>query len=163
MIQFKLAEKEQVEELVRISKAAFESDIQVGNTGVGGPPGYDSADWHHQMQESGHLYVLLDDETILGGAVLFQDAENPCMIHIDRIFVAPQYHRKGYGIRLMEEITRVFERPCLFQLDTPIWNIRTSAFYQKCGFQEISRSIEFIHFKKNPGKLVLESGKGCPF
>ncbi len=148
MIQFKLAEKEQVEELVRISKAAFESDIQVGNTGVGGPPGYDSADWHHQMQESGHLYVLLDDETILGGAVLFQDAENPCMIHIDRIFVAPQYHRKGYGIRLMEEITRVFERPCLFQLDTPIWNIRTSAFYQKCGFQEISRSIEFIHFKK---------------
>ena len=43
------AEQKQIEGIVEISKAAFDSDIAVGASSVGGPPEYDSVAWHEQM------------------------------------------------------------------------------------------------------------------
>lgn len=42
------AERKQIERLVDISKAAFDSDIAVGASTVGGPPEYDSVTWHEK-------------------------------------------------------------------------------------------------------------------
>ena len=38
--------KEDIKELVRISKEAFDSDVLVGADETGGPPEYDNEDWH---------------------------------------------------------------------------------------------------------------------
>ncbi|WP_196809783.1 dTDP-4-dehydrorhamnose 3,5-epimerase family protein [Butyrivibrio sp. MB2005] len=35
-----------------------------------------------------------------------------------------------------------------FVLDTPIWNVRTNAFYTKLGYVEVSRDNEFIYYIK---------------
>ena len=57
--------------LVAISKRAFDSDVEVGGTGAGGPPGYDSLSYHTKMARMGCLYKLMDDDKTVGGAILF--------------------------------------------------------------------------------------------
>lgn len=46
-------EDEHVLELVRISKAAFESDVLVGASIGDVPPQYDSVEWHIEMKDIG--------------------------------------------------------------------------------------------------------------
>ena len=65
-----------VEELTRISTRAFDTDSLVGGPENDGPPGYNSEEWHIKMIEENHLYTCLSDEnTIVGGAVLFGKEE----------------------------------------------------------------------------------------
>jgi len=65
MILIKATENH-IQELVAISKAAFDSDITVGGTGDGGPPEYDSVEWHIEMMQQGHLFTAIVEDTIVG-------------------------------------------------------------------------------------------------
>ena len=78
-----------------ISKRAFDSDIAVGASSKGGPPGYMSVSFHIKMAKANHLYKLSVDGLIVGGAILFVDGSR---VNVGRIFVDPEYFRKGYGI-----------------------------------------------------------------
>ena len=128
-----------------ISKRAFDSDVQVGAPLAGGPPGYMSVPYHLKMARSNHLYKLTNNGLIVGGAILFLDKDK---LNIGRIFVSPEHHRKGYGIYMMQEIESMFSDVKEFVLDTPIWNVRTNAFYTKLGYVEVSRDQEFIYYFK---------------
>lgn len=129
-----------------ISKRAFDSDVKVGAVSSGGPPGYMSVSYHTKMARMNCLYKLTDNGLILGGAILFLDKDK---LNIGRIFVSPENHRKGYGIYMMQEIEKMFPDVKEFTLDTPIWNVRTNAFYSKLGYKELRRNDEFIfYFKK---------------
>ena len=130
-----------------ISKRAFDSDIEVGASSKGGPPGYRSVNFHIKMAKANHLYKLSVDGLIVGGAILFKDG---LKLNIGRIFVDPEYFRKGYGIFIMQEIERIFPDVKELYLDTPAWNIRTNAFYQKLGYTEYKRDDEFIYYIKMP-------------
>lgn len=55
LIEFRSAKPEEVEDLVKISKAAFDTDIEGGSTSAGGPPDYDNVKWHLDMQKTGNL------------------------------------------------------------------------------------------------------------
>ena len=128
-----------------ISKRAFDSDITVGALSKAGPPGYMSVSFHIKMAETNHLYKLSVDGLIVGGAILFADGSK---LNIGRIFVDPEYFRKGYGIFIMQEIERIFPDVKEIFLDTPVWNIRTNAFYQKLGYIEYKRDDEFVYYIK---------------
>ena len=131
--------------LMCISKKAFDSDVEVGASSVGGPPGYNSLSFHTKMARMNCLYKLVDDYKIVGGALLFlKDNE----LNIGRIFVDPEYFRKGYGIFMMQQIEAMFPEVKVFTLDTPIWNIRTNAFYQKLGYEEVRRNGDFVYYEK---------------
>jgi len=53
---------------VGISKAAFDTDGLVG-----GPPDYDSYEWHSGLCKDGKVYTYFDDNgEIIGGAILFK-------------------------------------------------------------------------------------------
>ena len=84
-----------------ISRRAFDSDILVGASSIGGPPGYKSLPFHTKMAKSNHLFKLVDNGLIIGGAILFLDKEK---LNIGRIFISPENHRKGYGVFMMQEI-----------------------------------------------------------
>ena len=43
---------------------------------IGEPPEYDSVTWHYKMQRFGNLYALLEDDIIVGGAILFRKKRN---------------------------------------------------------------------------------------
>ena len=128
-----------------ISKRAFDSDVSVGAPAPCGPPGYMSVEFHAKMAEQGHLYKLTENGLIIGGAVLFRDGDE---LNVSRIFVDPKHFRKGYGIRMMEAIEEMFADVKVFTLDTPVWNIRTNAFYAKLGYTEEKRSEDVVYYSK---------------
>lgn len=130
-----------------ISKRAFDSDIPVGATSPGGPPGYMSVAFHTKMARQGHLYKLTDERLIVGGAILFLKND---VLNVGRIFVAPEHFRKGYGTIMMQEVENMFPEVNEITLDTPVWNVRTNSFYSKLGYKEIKRDKEFVFYSKHP-------------
>lgn len=49
---------------------------------------------------------------------------------------------------MMQEIERIFSDVKQIFLDTPVWNVRTKAFYQKLGYIENKKDEEFIYYIK---------------
>ena len=141
------AEQKQIERIVEISKAAFDSDIAVGASSVGGPPEYDSVAWHEQMFNERHLFQAEIDGEIIGGALLFL-IDDGKTLYIGRIFVDQIHHRKGYGISLMELVESYYPSVKKIVLDTPLWNVRTNDFYKKLGYSEVKRDKEFAYYQK---------------
>lgn len=88
---------------------------------------------------------MTENGLIIGGAILFPDGDT---LNIGRIFVNPDHHRKGYGIRMMQEIEALFSEIKEFKLDTPVWNIRTNRLYKGLGYTEIKRNQEFVFYSK---------------
>ena len=128
-----------------ISRRAFHSDVEVGGSEKAGPPGYMSVPYYTKMARSNHLFKLVENGLIIGGAVLFLDNEK---LNIGRIFIGPENYRKGYGVFLMQEVEALYPAVKEFTLDTPIWNIRTNSFYLKLGYKEIKRDKEFVFYSK---------------
>ena len=142
-----IAEENKIKTIVDISVRAFETDVNVGGTKGDCPPGYDSVEWHKQMAQEGHLYQAMIGKDIVGAAVIFWD-ETKNSVYIGRIFIDSVYHRKGYGIRLMECIEKKYPFAAEFHLDTPGWNVRTKTFYEKLGYQIIKEEDGFVFYRK---------------
>ena len=87
------------------------------------------------------------DEEIVGGAILFVD-EDGKTLYIGRIFLDPVLYRKGYGLSLMKMVETFYPGIKTIKLDTPLWNVRTNAFYKKLGYCEVKRDEEFIYYQK---------------
>ena len=130
-----------------ISKAAFDSDLHVGASEPDAPPDYDSIPWHVQMLKEGHLFQAVIEEEIVGGAILFLDKDRETL-YIGRIFVDPVHHRKGYGLSLMKMVETYYSSIKKIQLDTPLWNVRTNAFYTKLGYRVVKQDNEFAYYQK---------------
>ena len=141
------AELENIKRIVAISKAAFDSDIDVGASEVDGPPDYDSIAWHIQMKNEGHLLQAVIDGEIVGGAILFLDKDSE-ILYIGRIFIDPVHYRKGYGLSLMKMAETYYSGIKKIKLDTPLWNVRTNAFYTKLGYCEVKREEGFVYYQK---------------
>ena len=141
------AEMKNIERIVAISKAAFDSDIDVGASEPDGPPGYDSIAWHLRMKKERHLLQAVADGEIVGGAILFLDKDDETL-YIGRIFIDPVHHRKGYGLALMKMAEAYYSGIRKIKLDTPIWNVRTNAFYTKLGYDEVKRDEEVVYYQK---------------
>ena len=125
-----IAEENQIKTIVDMSVRAFETDINVGGTKGDCPPEYDSVEWHKQMAREGHLYQAMIGNDIVGAAIVFPD------------------ETKGYGIQLMECIEKNYPSAAEFNLDTPSWNVRTNAFYEKLGYQNIKEEDGFVFYRK---------------
>jgi RimJ/RimL family protein N-acetyltransferase len=150
LMQLENAELKNIERIVAISKAAFDSDINVGVCEAGGPPDYDSIPWHIQMKNEGHLLQAVIDGEIVGGAILFVDKDGETL-YVGRIFIAPIYHRKGYGLSLMKMVETFYLGIKTIKLDTSLCNVRTNAFYTKLGYSEVKRDKEFAYYQKELG------------
>ena len=147
------AEANQIEKIVAMSVRAFETDVNVG--GIKGDC--------QQMAREGHLYQAMIGKDLVGAAIVFPD-ETKSSVYIVRIFINSIYHRKGYGIRLMDCIEKNFPYAAEFNLDTPCWNERTNAFYKRLGYRIIKVEDGFVYYQKRksePNKEVLYiHGKG---
>lgn len=84
--------------------------------------------------------------------MVFIDAKRENGMLLGRIFIDPKYHRKGFGIAAIKEMERKWSSIECWELETPIWNRRTKAFYEKNGYVEIHRDNGFICFQKNVNK-----------
>ena len=149
------AEADQIEKIVDMSIRAFETDVNVGGTKGDCPPGFDSVEWHKQMAREGHLYQAMIEKDLVGAAIVFPD-ETQKSVYIGRIFIDSVYHRKGYGIRLMDCIEKNFPCATEFNLDTPCWNERTNAFYKRLGYRTIKVEDGFVFYQKSKSETTEE-------
>ena len=147
------AEEKQVSKIVDISIRAFETDVDVGGAKGDCPPGFDSVEWHGQMAQEGHLYAAMIGDDLVGAAIVFPD-EKSQSVYVGRIFIDSLYHRKGYGTRLMECIEKIFTWATEFNLDTPLWNKRTNAFYQGLGYRLIKAEDGFNFYQKKVSQTL---------
>lgn len=134
-IQFKKAMPRDAEVLAEISERAFHGDIHYGAPGLGGPPGYSSAQWQSKMMRIGQYYKILFDGQSVGGFIIFY--KGPRHYELGRIFVDPDFQNQGIGTQAFEFMWQEFPLAKKWTLGTPAWNRRTRHFYKKLGFVEI--------------------------
>ena len=145
---FLKAEAADIPELTNISIRSFHSDYEVGAPDkIGGPSGYDSEQFHNKMmKDSQAFYKILIDKKIIGGLFIFDKEISHC--YIGRIFLDPDYHRKGYGAKSMNFLFHVYPHVKKWSLETPPWNTRTMNFYLKLGFYIVKETEEDLFFEK---------------
>jgi len=134
-VRIEPAEEEDSEELARISKRAFETDVDVGAPNLGGPPGYDSPEfqsWAMGVME--YHNIRLDDELVGGIIADTRGGDHGVM---ERIFVDPERHRRGIGGRAAELLLGLHPEVRIWTLGTPEWNVRTKEFYEGLGFVQV--------------------------
>jgi GNAT superfamily N-acetyltransferase len=133
------------EVLADISKKAFDTDIDVGSPGEGGPPGYDEPEFQVRVMDYFDCYrILLDDETVGG---IYVASKTPGHKVLERIFVDPDHHRQGIGTRAMELAMEAYPEALLWTLGTPEWNARTTAFYENLGFVQIGWDLSIPEWR----------------
>lgn len=135
MIRFLKARPADAADLARASEGAFHSDVDYGAPGVGGPPGYDSAEWQRRMMRVGKYYKIVLDGQIVGGFIVFP--KEPRCYELGRIFVDPDHQNQGIGTKAFEFLWKEYPLAKTWTLGTPAWNCRTRHFYKKVGFVEV--------------------------
>lgn len=146
-LRLELAGSEDAEALAEISKRSFESDVEVGLAKPGGPAGYASAKWQLEMMARASAYwKILLDETLVGGAIVVSHPRG--RYYLARIFLDPAVHRQGIGSRVMQLLFDAYPEARLWNLETPPWNTRTRAFYEKLGFEVVNETKTDVFFKK---------------
>jgi GNAT superfamily N-acetyltransferase len=129
------AVEEDVETFAEISKRAFDTDVDVGAPGPGGPPGYDSPEFHIRIREFLDCYKILLDGATVGG--VFVGKANDEHLVLERIFVDPDLHNQGIATRATELVWEMYPEGRLWTLGTPEWNVRTKRFYERLGFTQV--------------------------
>jgi RimJ/RimL family protein N-acetyltransferase len=132
--------------LAEISKRAFLSDVVCGGKGEGGPPGYESAQWQVFMMKKSKYHKFTVGDVTIGGAIVINKSKGH--YYLGRIFIDPKYHRKGIGTEAMQLLLGNYPDARRWTLETPPWNIRTKAFYEKLGFRIIGESSQDLFFEK---------------
>ncbi len=118
-----------------ISKKAFDTDINFGSPSLGGPPGYDSPDFHNHVMKVFECYNICYAGQIIGGLVVNAYGKKHCVL--EAIYIDPIYHRKGVASVAMEYLFSKYKKAQVWVLGTPEWNTRTKIFYESLGFQQI--------------------------
>jgi ribosomal protein S18 acetylase RimI-like enzyme len=155
-VTIELAEPDDAEKLADISKRAFDSDIEVGAPGPGGPPGYDSPNHHKRMIENGtgdYLKILYDGK-IVGGTTVWKVSDTH--YEIFNVFIDPDYHRKGIGSESFRSIMEKYPQAKRWTLDTPVWNTRTKSYYEHLGFKQYGVFRWVPTFELRAYELILD-------
>lgn len=150
-ILFEPATTEDAEALVGVAVAAFHHDsVLYPHVEVGGPPGYDSAEFMRKKITREICYKIVEDDAILGGIVIFPGKDSH--YHLDLIFIHPDHHNRGIGTQAIDFIEK--QHPATrWTLDTPAWAVRNIHFYEKLGYQKVNEfehdDIKLIAFEKH--------------
>ncbi len=132
--------------LAEISKRAFDSDVACGAPGLGGPPGYDSPQWQHDIMKHGDYYKILLGAQIVGGLIVFRKA--PREYELGRIFIDPEVQGQGIGVQAMALMEAAYPLAKVWTLDTPVWNTRTNRFYPRMGYVKTGERGDDVFYRK---------------
>lgn len=143
--------------LAATSRRAFEADPEVGAPGVGGPPGYDSPDWHEAALGWGQVFTITHDGRPVGGAIVY--VHSPLEARLARLWLVPEAQNQRLGREAIATLEARFPEVTRWTLDTPAWNTRNHHFYERCGYRAIgTEGGDGILFEKRlPGR---EPGPG---
>lgn len=142
-VKLQKAIEDDAEKIISIRNECFYDDyLQFGEC-----PGYNipKEQMIKRIQE-GNLYTIIVNNEIAGD-ISVQILDNG--VHwIGCAAVAKKYQNKGIGSSAMKEIEKLYSSAAVWQLETPLSNIRNCHFYEKRGYQVIDA-------KKITEKLTL--------
>jgi ribosomal protein S18 acetylase RimI-like enzyme len=106
--------------------------------------------WHNpkllaaQVQNPDVFFGVAKDErnTILGLVTARKQGDDTLVI--DRLYVSPQYQRKGIGSKMLEESINAFPGVRRLLLEVEVQNKKGLLFYRKQGFKEKSRKEQKV-------------------
>jgi RimJ/RimL family protein N-acetyltransferase len=131
-------ESDDAEILAEVSRRAFEHDVLHGAPGVGGPPGYDSAEWQAQTARMATSYLVIENGgSVIGGIIVFGSDGD---YWLGRMFIDPEEQNRGLGSRALALLEQAYPDSIRWSLETPEWNRRNHRFYEKAGYRRVGRS-----------------------
>lgn len=136
-IEFIRFGEEDVPELTRIMKRAFDKDTQIHlGEETGGPDGYDNGEFLRKwgFDKNSTQFKLLADNIIIGGVILWINP-NTQDNYLGTIFLDIDFQEKGIGQEVWRMIEKMYPDTKVWHTETPIFSHRNHNFYiNKCGF-----------------------------
>lgn len=120
--------------LVLTSQRAYEKAAEDHGKAPWGPRGYKSAKDQLYYIEKLETYCILYDKTIIGGLIVSQNGFN--VKEIVRIFVDPDFQRRGIGSEILTQLIDISEAKA-WTAGTILWNQANRRFLEKNGFEKI--------------------------
>lgn len=85
-------------------------------------------------------YVFLENDRVIGGADVRQDAEK-CHCRLSRIYVHPAFHNLGIGRFVLKALEDLYPDAKKWSLDTPNQNHRNHHFYLSHGYKKVAEKV----------------------
>lgn len=120
--------------LVLTSQRAYEKAAEDHGKAPWGPRGYKSAKDQLYYIEKLETYCILYDKIIIGGLIVSQNGFN--VKEIVRIFVDPDFQRRGIGSEILTQLIDISEAKA-WTAGTILWNQANRSFLEKNGFEKI--------------------------
>ena len=123
-------------ELINIRNDCFYDDY----ISYGECPGYNiSIDDMKKRIQNALLYKILVDDKIVGD-ISVHKLDNG-VYWIGCLAISPDYQNKGIGTIVLKHIEKKHSEASVWQLETPLNNIRNCYFYEKLGFVKIDEKV----------------------
>lgn len=151
LARFEKASKEDIPELTKIMKRAFDDEAIrfKGDPRGGGPPGYNDGSFLMKWGFTGDgqnppgllCKILMETERgekLVGAFIVFigEKVGGPGNNTLGTIFVDPKWQDRGVGSQAMQYMFTEFPAK-RWRLGTPEWATRNHHFYEKNGFVKI--------------------------
>jgi GNAT superfamily N-acetyltransferase len=148
--------------LAEISQRAFEAAAEYGGRGAHVPPGHAEPRWQMRMMFAAKYFKIIYGEKLVGGFIVFDRDE---AAELERIFIDPDYQRRGLGLWAMRRLERLFPDGRRWVLASPFWNKRLQGFWRRSGFGPTGRETgvngaPVVLYGKRGGVGGWGSGKG---
>jgi hypothetical protein len=135
-ITFEMMESQDIEELTRIVKRAFDEDSRIHtDKAEGGPEGYDDGSFLRKwgLHPDSTALKIYKDKKLIGGIVLWINTSKHNFL--GTIFLDPTEENKGIGTRVWKLVEERYPDTLSWSTETPIFSRRNHNFYiNKCGF-----------------------------
>ena len=104
--------------------------------------------------KNNYVYKASINDKIVG--CIMVKTLSPSEMYIHRIFVFPEYQRRGYGTQILNTLIKLYDTINTFSLHCPEKIKSNVYFYSKCGFVLNSQNTQTIN---NIGDLLLKNKK----
>lgn len=146
------------ETLLAAQIAAFHDDTRLYGVPLGGPPGYTDIERLRRDIRETDYYKIVYDGRIVGGIGVYRERSGH--VHIDVLYIHPQYHNLGIGTRTMQLIEAAYPAAATWTLNTPTYATRNQHFYEKFGYVKYGQSfvegddITLIDYRKRKEQML---------
>ena len=143
--------------LTALQREAFNTKMaRYGLPPGNGPHGFADSEWQIKQMQENDYYAISWQGTIVGGCIV-KNTSDEC--HIIRIFIGPEYQKRGFGKQGLSKIELLYPQAPVFTLDTPDWDDENHRFYEGLGYLRAGTAfhpdLDFSLY------LYRKSGKGA--
>lgn len=149
MILIKKAQKEDLEEILKLQYLAYQSEAKLfGNMDI--PPLMQTLEEVYDEFQKGAILKAVDDGGIIIGSV--RAYEDGGTVYIGKLMVHPSKQGQGIGTQLLLEMEKQYLNQ-RYELFTSTRSEKNIALYQKLGYEifdeeQVTEELRFVYMEK---------------